>query len=70
MFKNSGSDIIIKCNLKILNYHHITLNLNDGSYRPYNKPNEEVSYNHVNSNQLQYMSKQGAMSVEKRSSSL
>ena len=70
MFKNSSSDIIIKCNLKILNYHHITLNLNDGSYRPYNKPNEEVSYNHVNSNQLQHMSKQRPMSVEKRSSSL
>ena len=26
----------------------MTLNLNDGSYRPYRKPNEETNYIHVN----------------------
>ena len=34
MFKNKGLDIIINCNMKIVNYLDITLNLNDGFYRP------------------------------------
>ena len=41
MFKNKGLDIIINRNMKIVNYLDVTLNLNDGSYRPYKKPNEE-----------------------------
>ena len=32
--------IIIKCNMKIINYLHFTLNVIDESYRPYKKPNE------------------------------
>ena len=35
--------------MKIVNYLDVTLNLNDGSYRPYKKPNEETNYIHVNS---------------------
>ena len=31
MFKNKGLDIIINCNMKIVNYLGVTLNLNDGS---------------------------------------
>ena len=42
-------DLVVQCNLKITNYLDITLNLNDGSYRPYRKPNEETDYIHVNS---------------------
>ena len=34
VFKEKDLDIIIECNLKISNYLDITLNLNDGSYRP------------------------------------
>ena len=49
MFKNKGLDIIINCNMKIVNYLDVTLNLKDGSYRPYKKPNEETNYIHVNS---------------------
>ena len=37
MFKNKGLDIIINCNMKIVNYLDVTLNLNDGSYRPLQK---------------------------------
>ena len=43
MFKNKGLDIIIKCNLKIVDYLEVSLNLNDGSCRPYRKPNEETN---------------------------
>ena len=42
MFNNKGLVIIINCNMKIVNYLDVTLNLNDGSYRPYKKPNEET----------------------------
>ena len=47
LFKEKGLDIIIECTLKITNYLDITLNLNDGSYRPYRKPNEESNYFHI-----------------------
>ena len=30
MFNCKGSDIIIKCNMKIVNYLDVLLNLNDG----------------------------------------
>ena len=49
MFKNKGLDIIINCNMKIVNYLDVTLNLNDESYRPYKRPNKETNYIHVNS---------------------
>ena len=49
MFKNKGLDIIINCNMKIVNYLDVTLNLNDGSYRPYKRPNDETNYTHINS---------------------
>ena len=49
MFKNKGLNIIFNCNMKIVNYLDVTLNLNDGSYRPYKKPNKEKNYMHVDS---------------------
>ena len=42
MFKNKGLDIIISFNAEIVNHLDVTLNLNDGSYRPYKKPNDET----------------------------
>ena len=47
LFKEKGLDIIIECNLKITNYLDITLNLNDGSYCPYRKLNEESNSFHI-----------------------
>ena len=49
LFKEKDLDIIVQWSLKITNYLDITLNLNDGSYRPYRKPNEETNYVHINS---------------------
>ena len=70
MFKNKGLDIIINCNIKIVNYPDVTLNLNDGSYRPYKKLNEETNYIHVNFDHPPSILKQLSMSIEKRLSSL
>ena len=39
----------MKCNLKIVHYLDVTLNLNDHIYRPFHKPNEETTCMHVES---------------------
>ena len=49
IFKDKGLQIIIKYNLKIIDYLGVTINLNDGTYRPFHKPNEETTYIHVES---------------------
>ena len=54
----------------IYNYLDITLNWNDGSYRPYRKPNEETNYIHISSNHPPSIIKEIAWSVEKRLSIL
>ena len=43
-FKEHGLDIFIKCNMKVVNYIDVTFNLNDGTYKPYIKPNNEIKY--------------------------
>ena len=35
VFKNNGLDVVIECNMKIVNYLDITFHVNDGTYRPY-----------------------------------
>ena len=42
-------DVIIECNTKIVNYLDVTFNLNDGTYKPYKKTNDETKYIHVDS---------------------
>ena len=34
VFKNNGLDVIIECNMKIVNYLDVTFNLNVGTYDP------------------------------------
>ena len=66
LVKEKDLDIIAQCNLKINNYLHITLNLNDGSYRPYRKPNEETNNIHISSDHLPSIIKEIPRSIEKR----
>ena len=56
--------------MKIVNNLDVTLNLNDGSYRHYKKPNKENNNIHVNSDHPPSILKQLPMSIEKRLSSL
>ena len=49
-FKEHGLDIIIPCTMKIVNYLDVIFNLNDGTYNPYTKPNNEIKYIYKNSN--------------------
>ena len=32
VFKNNGLDVIIECNVKVVNYSDVTFNLNGGTY--------------------------------------
>ena len=43
-FKGKGLQIIIKRNLKIVDYLDVILNLNDGTNRPFHEPNEEATF--------------------------
>ena len=70
IFKEKDLDIIIQCNLKITNYLDITLNLNDGSYHLYRKPNEETNYIHISSDDPPSIIEEIPRSIEKRLSIL
>ena len=70
IFKRNGLDLEIECNLKIVNYLDITLNLENGTYQPYHKPNDETIYIHAKSNHPTNIIKQLPLSVEKRLSTL
>ena len=50
LFKENGLSLEIECNLKIANYLDITLDLNNGTYKPYRQPNNEILYIHAKSN--------------------
>ena len=66
MFNENGLKIEIKCNLKIFNYLDVTLNLNDGTYKPYRKPNDETLYVHAKSNHPPNIIKEVPIAIEKR----
>ena len=70
VFKNNGLDVIIVCNKKIVHYLDVTFNLNDGTYRPYQKPDNIMQYIHVESNHPPNIIKQIPKTIEKRLSQL
>ena len=43
-FKDFGLEIAAESNLKIVNYLAVTLNLNDGSFRPCDKSDDIIQY--------------------------
>ena len=70
IFKEKMLDVIIECNTKIINYLDVTFNLNDGTYKPYKKPNDETKYIHVGSDHPPSIIKQISKSIATRLSSL
>ena len=64
IFKEHGLDIIIKCNMKLVNYLDVTFNLNDGTYKPYTKPNNKIKYIERNSNHPPSVIPQIPLSIE------
>ena len=70
IFKEHGLDIIIQCNMKIVNYLDVTFNLNNRTYKPYTKPNNENKYIHKDSNYSPSVIRQIPLSIESRLSTL
>ena len=70
VFKNNGLDVIIECTMKIVNNLDVTFNLNDGTYRPYQKPDNIIQYIHVESNHPPNIIKQIPKTIQNRLSQL
>ena len=56
--------------MKVVNYLYITFNLNDGTYKSYTEPNNEIKYIHKNSNHPPSIIPQNPLSIESRLSTL
>ena len=69
-FKNHILDIVIQCNMTTVDYLGVTLDLSDGSYRPFQKPNNETNYVHVQSHHPPNIIKQILLSIQTRLSNL
>ena len=61
IFKKHGLDIIIQCNMKVVNYLDVTFNL-----KSYTKPNNETKYIHKDSNYPPSVIGQITLSIESR----
>ena len=70
IFKENKLDIVIKCNMKLVNYLDVTLNLNNSNYKPYHKPDNEILYIHKDSNHPLNILNQIPKSIEKKISTL
>ena len=70
LFKEKYSDIVIQCNMKTVNYLDVTLNLENSTYRPYKKENNQIKYINIESNHPPSIIKQLPLSIESRLSSL
>ena len=68
-FKDFVLEIVAECNLRIVNYLDVTLNLNDGSFRPCDKPDDIIQYINKEFNHPPNLIKHLPASIEKRLSS-
>ena len=64
LFKKYGLEIIIECNKKVVDFLDVTFNLKDGTYKPYQKLDNKISYINVQSNHPPNIIKQLPKSVE------
>ena len=65
-FKDFGLEIVAESNLRIVNYLDVTLNLNNGSFKPYHKPDDIIQYINKESNHPLSIIKHLSASTEKR----
>ena len=50
LFKKYRLEIITECSKKVVDYLDVTFNLKDGTYKPYHKPDNKITYINVQSN--------------------
>ena len=65
IFKENKLDIVIQCNMKMVNYLDVSINLNNSNYKPYRKPDNEILYLHKDSNHQPSILKQIPTSIKK-----
>ena len=65
-FKDFGLEIVAESNFRIVNYLDVTLNLNNGSFKPYRKPDDIIQYINKESNHLPSIIKHLPASIENR----
>ena len=65
-FKDFGLEIAAESNLKIANYLDVTLNLNDGSFRPFDKSDDIIQYINKEFNHPPDLIKHLPASIEKQ----
>ena len=70
LFKEYDLEITAESNLKIVSYLDVTLNLKDGTFRPYHKPDDQIQYTHTESNHHTNIIKHIPASIETRLSNL
>ena len=64
--KHSSLEIVAESKLRIVNCLGTTLNLNDGSFKPYHKPDDIIQYINIESNHPPNLTKHLPASIEKR----
>ena len=70
LFNKYKLKITVQCNIKIVNYLDVSLNLTNATYHPYHKSNNEINYIHKESNHPPSIIKQLPLSIESRLSSI
>ena len=70
VFKNTDLNVIIECNMKVVNCLDVSSNLNDSTYRLYLKLDIIIQYIHVESNRPPNIINQTPKTIEKRLSQL
>ena len=65
-FKDIGLEIAAESNLRIVNYLDVTLNLNNGSFKPYHKLDDIIQYVNKESNHLPSIITHLQVFIEKR----
>ena len=66
IFKNAGFKIEIKTKLHIVDFLDVTFSLSDGTYKPYQKPNDQPLYVNISSNLPPQIIKQLPTSISNR----
>ena len=64
LFKENELDIVIQCNMKKVNYLDVTLNLENSTYRHYQKQNNQIKYINTESNHPPSIIRQLPLSIE------
>ena len=70
VLKEFGLSRTTKANLEVVNFLHVGLDLVNGTYQPYRKPNDNLMYININSNHPPSIKKQIPKYISKRISKL